>query len=185
MGGTFDPVHLGHLIMAESVMHSVKADGMLFVPARSHPFKSSVRLSNYPDRVEMVTQAIVGNNRFLLEYPPENSAYTIDLIDYLQNKYPTAGLFLPVGSDIVDEFHAWYKFDEIVRRIKLVIAARPGYRIKKGNDEVLSGAELVMIPQYDISSTDIRKRVRMKQSITYMVPDAVARYIREKGLYAD
>ncbi len=184
MGGTFDPIHLGHLIMAESVMSSVEADGIIFVPARIHPFKSKIKLSNYPERVEMVRQAIESNKRFVFENPPENSGYTIDLIDYLESKYPAVKFFLPIGSDIIDEFHAWYKCAEIEQRIKIVIAARPGFVMKKRNDNILGGAERVMIPQYDISSSDIRKRVGLKKSITYLVPEAVEKYIADKGLYA-
>jgi nicotinate-nucleotide adenylyltransferase len=183
MGGTFDPIHCGHLIMAESVMHSVQADGMLFVPAATHPFKSNAQLSDFSDRVAMTRMAIEDNRRFLLEMPPENSAYTIDLVDYLQNKYSQTKLFLAVGSDIIDEFHGWRKFEEIEQRIRIVIAARPGFRIRRRSDNILGGAEWIMIPQYDISSSDIRKRVERHQSITYMVPEAVEQFIYEKGLY--
>jgi len=185
MGGTFDPVHLGHLIMAESVMHSVRADGMLFVPARSHPLKAQVKLSNYPQRCEMVRLAIDGNNRFCLENPPENSGYTIDLIDYLQSKYPVAKFFLAVGSDIIDEFDSWHLYQEIETRIRIVIAARPGFRTKSRSDGILDGAERVMIPQIEISSSDIRKRIRRQRSIAYLVPETVEKYIRETGLYAE
>jgi len=184
MGGTFDPVHFGHLIMAESVMHSMNADGMLFVPAATHPFKPQERLANLSERMEMVKLAIAGNDRFLLEEPPENSGYTIDLIDFLQNKYSTAKFFLPIGSDLIEEFRAWYKYDEIERRIEIVIAARPGYPLKLPQDGTLQGAEKVIIPQYDIKSSDIRKRVRNRMSINYMVPEAVKNYIYEKGMYA-
>jgi nicotinate-nucleotide adenylyltransferase len=183
MGGTFDPVHFGHLIMAESVMNSLKADGMIFVPARRHPLKSDDKLSDYGDRAKMVELAIGGNNRFRLENPPDNSGYTIDLIDYMQNKYPKVGFFLPIGSDIIGEFDAWYKYEEIEQRIKIVIASRPGYRLKARGDNILGGAERIMIPQYDISSSDIRKRVRRHASIKYMAPEAVEDYIREKKLY--
>jgi nicotinate-nucleotide adenylyltransferase len=184
MGGTFNPIHVGHLILAESAMHSLKADGMLFVPAHTHPFKESSRLSGFSDRVEMVKLAIRGNDRFLLDDPPESSGYTIDLIDYLRNKYRQADFFLPVGSDIIDEFDSWYKYKDIQRSIKIVVAARPGYRLKTRADGVLGGAEQIIIPQYDISSSEIRKRVRMKMSVRYMVPEGVEKYINETGLYA-
>jgi len=176
---------MGHLIMAEAVMHSLRADGMLFVPARSHPLKAHVELSNYPQRYEMVRLAISGNTRFCLEEPPEDSGYTIDLIDYLQSRYPKAKLFLTVGSDIIDEFDSWRLYREIESRIKIVIAARPGFRNKSRSDGVLDGAERIMIPQIDISSSDIRKRLKENRSITYLVPEAVERYIRETRLYAE
>lgn len=183
MGGTFDPLHYGHLVMAETVRHSVKADGMLFVPALEHPFKSDHQLSDYGHRAEMVRMAIADNDRFYLEEPPENTKFTIDLIDYLRHRYPSADFFLAVGSDIVDEFENWRKHDEIEHNIRIVIAARPGSDPRPRDGGVLRGAERVMIPQYDVSSTAIRERVRSHLSIRYLTPDAVIRYIAEKRLY--
>lgn len=184
-GGTFDPIHFGHLIMAEAISCSVGSDGMLFVPAAAHPFKSNRKLSGFEHRAEMVRLAIANNPRFRLEEPPPESKYTIDLIDYIRNRYPAADLFLPVGSDIVDEFDDWYKPEEIERSIRIVVAARPGFREKPRTQNLLSGAEWVIIPQYDISSTEIRTRVRTNLSIRYMVPDAVRQYIIEKRLYVE
>jgi len=183
LGGTFNPVHMGHLIMAESVMHSVNADGMLFVPAKWHPFKSNRQISNYNERVEMLKAAITDNIHFLLEEPPADSGYTIDLIDYLRTRYTAAEFFLVVGSDILEEFDTWYKHEEIEQSVRIVIAARPGYRLKGRDHSILKGAERIMIPQYDISSSDIRERVRSRLSIRHMVPEAVKKYIYEKGLY--
>ncbi len=186
MGGTFNPVHMGHLIMAESVMHSVNADGMLFVPSRTHPLKTNTDLvSNFEDRIQMLSLAILGNDDFIIEHPPESSPYTIDLIKYLQNKYPHANYFLPIGSDIIHEFHLWHKSREIERRIKIVTAVRPGYDVKGAKDNILRGAELVQIPQYDISSSEIRRRIKNKMSVKYMVPETVEEYIYKQGLYAE
>ena len=183
MGGTFDPIHFGHLIMTESVMQSVNADGMLFIPARIHPFKPQTVLTNYIERVEMVRLAIEDNPRFRLDEPPRHSGYTIDLIDHLRHRYPNAEFFLPVGSDIVDEFESWHKGEEIASGIRIIVASRPGYRRTNRDVRSLAGAERVEIPQYDISSTEIRKRVRMHLSIKYMVPGAVEKYILDRGLY--
>jgi nicotinate-nucleotide adenylyltransferase len=185
VGGTFDPIHFGHLIMAEAIMHSLKADGMLFVPAAAHPFKSNGALSDWEHRFEMTRLAIENNPRFRLEKPPPELKYTIDLIDYIRSRYPAADLFLPVGSDIVDEFDDWYKPDEIEQSIRIVVAARPGYRAGPRKHNMLSGAEWVMIPQYDLSSTEIRTRVQSNLSIRYMIPDAVRQYIIEKRLYVE
>ncbi len=183
MGGTFDPLHYGHLVMAEALLHSVNADGMLFVPARAHPFKSDRQLTEYDKRLDMVRMAIADNERFLLEEPPEHMKFTIDLIDYLRHRYPKADFLLAVGSDIVDEFENWRKHDEIEHNIRIVIAARPGSQMRPGEGIVLRGAEWVMIPQYDLSSTAIRDRVRSRLSIRYMTPESVRRYISENELY--
>lgn len=186
MGGTYNPVHLGHLIMAESVLHSYDADGMLFVPARTHPLKSNDEIATpYEDRLAMVRLAIAGNEQFRIEESPEYSAYTIDLIDFLQNKYPAARFFLPIGSDLIDEFHKWHKYAEIEERVQIVIASRPGYQFVSRTDGVLKSAEHVVIPQYDISSRDIRRRLASRMSIRYMVPEAVRDYIAERTLYGE
>jgi len=185
MGGSFNPIHLGHLIMAESVMHSLDADGMLFVPARTHPFKKDHNLAPYEDRIDMVRQAVADNNRFLIEEVPPESKYTLDLVFYLRDTYPRAQFSLVLGSDLIDEFHSWYKPDEIVQNVRIVIAARPGYKRKPGTEPILQGAEMVMIPQYDISSSEIRSRIESGLSIKYMVPEAVLSLINRKRLYAD
>jgi nicotinate-nucleotide adenylyltransferase len=183
MGGTFDPLHYGHLVMAESMLHSVDGDGMLFIPAREHPFKSDRQLTEYGHRLEMVRMAIADNERFRLDEPPQEMKFTIDLIDYLRHRYPRVEFFLAVGSDIVDEFANWRKHDEIEHNIRIVIAARPGSPSQAGKGSVLRGAEWVMIPQYDLSSTTIRERVRSRLSIRYMTPEPVRRYIAENKLY--
>jgi len=183
MGGTFNPIHLGHLVMAEAVMHSVEADGMIFIPARMHPFKPEDNINNYVQRREMVEAALSDNHRFVLEDTPPDLQYTIDLIDYLKNKYPAVELLLIIGSDIVDEFESWHKYEEIVAGVRIVIAARPGYRLNTGPSGILKGAELIMIPQYDISSSDIRERVGSHMSIKYMVPAEVEEIIHKEGLY--
>ncbi len=185
MGGSFDPVHLGHLIMAESVMHSLHAEGMLFVPARTHPLKSNRATADYADRVAMVEAAVKGNRSFLLEEPPKGPGYTLDLIDYLHSRYPAADFILAVGSDIVDEFTSWYKYEEVEQSIRIVVAARPGYKFPAPGRGILGGAERVIIPQYDISSSDIRQRVQMHLSIRYMVPESVRRIIEARRLYVE
>jgi nicotinate-nucleotide adenylyltransferase len=185
MGGSFDPVHLGHLVMAESVMHSLRAQGMLFVPAGAHPLKPNRTMADYADRVAMVEAAIKGNPSFKVEEPPTGPGYTLDLIDCLRSRYPSADFFLAVGSDIVDEFTSWHKYEEVVQNIRIVVAARPGYKFPAAGRGILDGAERVIIPQYDISSSNIRQRIHMHLSIRYMVPDSVRRIIETRRLYVD
>jgi nicotinate-nucleotide adenylyltransferase len=186
MGGTFNPIHIAHLIMAESLMHSLDADGMIFVAARIHPIKQDGSIvSSYDDRIAMIKLAIAGNNRFIQENGPEDSGYTIDLITHLQQQYPAAQFFLPIGSDLINEFDSWYKHDEIEKKIRIIVATRPGYAAKDRKDGVLGDAQRLMIPQFDISSSEIRKRLRAEQSVRYMIPELVEKYIAEKRLYAE
>ncbi len=185
MGGTYNPVHFGHLIMAESIMRSLKARGMLFVPARTHPLKTETQIeSSYNDRMAMLDLALEDNEHFIITEPPETSGYTIDLIDCLQSKYPHARFFLPIGSDLIEEFHKWHKHEEIEERVEIVIASRPGHQLACRLDGVLKGAEHIVIPQYDIASRVIRQRVLSRMSIRYMVPEPVRKYIVNRGLYA-
>lgn len=164
-------------------MSALNAEGMIFVPALEHPLKSNDKeKTSFTNRLAMVEMAIAENNRFYLQEPPSGPGYTIELIDYMRNLFPQARFFLVVGSDIVDEFDSWYQYKEIERALKIVIATRPGYDPHK-QSRVLIGAERVMIPQIDVSSTNIRKRLTDHQSIKYMVPSAVERFIFEKGLY--
>ena len=182
VGGTFNPVHFGHLILAESILHSADADGMIFVPTRSHPFKTSDILNNFDDRWVMLKLATAGNASFHIMEPPD-SPYTIDLIDFIKARYPQAEFFLVIGSDILGEFTSWFKFAEIVDNIRIIIAARPRYKLS-AVPEILRSADRIMIPQYDISSSDIRERVQSQLSIKYLVPEGVEKYICEKRLYA-
>ena len=182
VGGTFNPVHMGHLILAESILNSVGADGILFIPTRSHPFKSGEIINNYDDRLAMLKLGTADNNSFQILEPPD-SPYTIDLIDFIYARYPQAEFFMVIGSDILSEFSSWYRYEDIVENIKIIIAARPGYKLS-AIPPILKSAERVMIPQYDISSSAIRERLVNQISIKYMVPEAVEKYIYEKRLYA-
>lgn len=185
MGGSFNPIHVGHLVMAENVMHSLQAMGMLFVPTGNHPLKPVHPMASYADRVAMVQAAIRGNPSFLLEEPPAGPGYTLDLIDCLRSRYPTADFFLTVGTDIVEEFPSWYKHEELAHCLRIVIAARPGYRFPAPGAGPLGAAERVVIPQIDVSSSDIRRRIQQHVSIRYLVPDGVRKIIESRRLYVD
>lgn len=170
--------------MAETIRQCCRADGMLFVPARCHPLKPHVELSNYSDRVDMLKAAIAGNDYFRFLSPSRNSGYTFDLLRHLHRRYPATKFFLAIGSDIMDEFEQWHKYDEIIRMVKIVIASRPGYTGTAGANKIMKNAKKISVPQCDISSTDIRRRVRTGRSIKYLVPPAVEKMIYSRGLYA-
>lgn len=184
VGGTFNPIHLGHLILAESIRQACHAAGMVFVPAQKHPLKPADELeATYRDRAAMIDLAIASNDRFVQEMPAVDSGFTIDLVTYLRQKYQVADFFLTVGSDIISEFGCWHRHAELQQMIKIVIAARPGFPFGDSADSMLKGVERVLIPQYDISASDIRSRVRSHLSIKYMVAETVEAYIAEHGLY--
>lgn len=184
LGGAFNPIHCGHLILAESVREQIDASGILFVPAGNHPLKvGEIGGVAYEDRVAMLDSAIASNPRFIRGAPPEGPGYTIDLVGQLRAKYMSAEFFLIIGSDIIGEFRRWHRYRELEASIRIIIAQRPLASPASESGDLLFLADRLMIPQFDISSTDIRARVRSGRTIRYLVPEGVEEYIRLKKLY--
>jgi len=196
LGGTFDPVHLGHLIIAETVRDELALDKVLFVPAATPPHKQERPIAAAADRLEMVRLAIAGNGAFdvsEVEIERGGVSYTIETIEGLRRTVgDEAKLFLIVGADSVPELTTWKDIDHLVRLCTFVVAARPGYKI-----EDLIREEIGLAPEtrqrvlrhyidavrVDISSTELRARLVEGRSVRYRLPEAVEQYIRTKGLY--
>lgn len=196
LGGSFDPIHLGHLILAEQMREHFALERVLFVPAKVPPHKRCVRLASPEDRLEMVRLAISGHPQFEvsdIEIHREGPSYTIDTIRALRKEHgPSAELYFIVGSDTVRELPSWHRVNELVRECRFLIGARPGHegRPREALAEILTGSELADVERrtlrirlIEISATDIRKRIHAGQSIRYLVPQAVEQYIREHNLY--
>jgi nicotinate-nucleotide adenylyltransferase len=184
IGGTFNPIHLGHLVLAEAVREELGADGILFVPAPVHPYKASGVLAPYSDRLAMVRAAIEENEQFILEELPLDARYTIDQLRLIRERYPEARFVFAIGADLAAELESWHKPGDVVSSIDIIIASRPGYPAN-GGGELLRDAKRVAIPLIDLSSSDIRKRLAEQRSIRYLVPAAVERIIRTRGLYGE
>jgi nicotinate-nucleotide adenylyltransferase len=194
-GGSFDPVHLGHLGIAEEAREIFGLDRVIFVPAALPPHKRSGTVAPAADRLAMVALAIAGNPRFSasdIELHRAGPSYTIDTLDELQRKRPRARLYFIVGADSLAELHKWRHAAELVRRYEFIIIKRPGTRppyaksLEKAFGKRVAarlGANFIKTGIYDISATAIRKRVRDGKNIRYLVPPAVERYIFRKGLY--
>jgi len=194
MGGAFDPIHIGHLILAEDAYVELGLDEVLFMPAGRPPHKvlGPGRASN-EDRTEMVKRAIEGNDHFslsLYEMKKEGLSYTYQTLEMLAHNEKGIELFFIMGADSLFEFHGWKEPQKIVSLCTIVAAGRPG----RGEDELnlciqqlkqAMGARIIRLntPDIDISSTMLRKRASKGLTIRYYVPDKVASYIREKGLY--
>ncbi len=192
LGGTFDPPHYGHLIAAQEVAWRLHLDRVLFLPARQNPLKRGETSSAAEDRCEMVALAIDDDPRFELSRldlnrPPPS--YSADLLRALAS--PDRELFFMVGADIVPELPKWREPEEILRLARLVVVNRPGApnpdpgldRLVKSFPAATGRVDCVHIPGVDVSSTEIRQRVRAGAPIRYLTPPAVERYIEEKGLY--
>ncbi|MBI3522256.1 MAG: nicotinate (nicotinamide) nucleotide adenylyltransferase [Chloroflexi bacterium] len=181
-GGTFDPVHVGHLAIASAALESVPLDRVLFVPAKRSPLKDRLPLASEADRLTMLEAAIAGEPRFSVsraELEREGPSYTADTLERLAGRVEQDQLFLILGGDAVVDFERWHRPDRIVQLATLLVAARPG-----APDPVEGERRLVFdAPRLDISSRELRARALRGRSLRYLVPDAVWRHIEEHGLY--
>ena len=193
MGGTFDPPHIAHLIIAEVARVRLELDQVVFIPAGDPWMKSAHMVSSAEKRVEMVSLAIDSNPAFslsLIEVKRHGPTYTIDTIEQLSGEVGyDAGLFLLLGWDSVADLPSWKAPYRISKMAKIVAFPRPGFAKPDpaGLEKVMPGiAERVVYieePYLSISSTCIRQRAREGKSVRYLVPDTVGQYIVEHNLY--
>ena len=190
-GGTFDPIHLGHLRMAEEIRDSLSLERVLFIPNQVSPFKTNRNVTPAERRMEMVWQAVADNPAFAVsaaEVRRPGPSYTVDTVRELRRDYPEDELFLLIGSDAVRDLPQWRAPEELLSQVRIAVATRPG----TDPAEVLAALPdtweprltFIPMPGLDISGTDLRARVRARRSITYLVPRAVETYIARHGLYA-
>jgi nicotinate-nucleotide adenylyltransferase len=197
LGGTFNPIHTGHLIMAEEVCKHHQLSKVLFIPAYIPPHKSALDLADARHRYQMVKEAIRGNKKFEvsdLEIKREMKSYTIDTVQNLLQLYgKNSDVFLIMGADSLSELKLWKDIKKLSQLCHFVVVNRPGYPIDVpnrlagavGNDIVSEIERLkVQISPVGISSTDIRKRLREGADVSGLVPSCVEAYIREHGLYS-
>jgi len=186
-GGTFDPVHNAHLLMAECACEELDLDLVYFVPAAIPPHKQDRldSISSSSDRESMLALAIGGNPRFALltwELEKGDISYTVDTLEYLQNTHRDARFFLLLGGDSIRDFHMWKSPARIADLAELVAMSRPGHELP---GEAAPGVpyHLLVAPRFDLSSSDIRERVRRGASVRYRIPDSVSAYIERHALY--
>ena len=195
MGGTFDPIHIGHLISAEYAREFIGLDKVIFMPSGLHPFKENNTITSSAMRVEMTSLAIADNPYYdisLIGVSREDTNYTIDDIRQLQEQNPDDELYFIIGSDIIDEIEQWKDFYLLARMCTFVLFDRWG-RDQDRIDEKIKELELlykldvkkVKSPVVEISSTAIRNRSREGLSIRYMVTKPVEEYIIKHGTYVD
>lgn len=185
-GGTFDPIHLAHLIFADRAFEQLNLDKVLFLPAAIPPHKQDKGISDGRRRLEMVEIALAGNPAFeanAIELSRAGVSYTIDTLHDLSNEYPGDELILLVGADMLNDFPNWRDPVAILQRATIAYAERPGVTIEHSlpHDRVV---QVAMAP-FDLSSTEIRSRVREGKTIRYIVPAGVEAYIHAQGLYRD
>ena len=184
-GGTFDPIHTGHVIAAESVHDQLALDEMWFIPARVPPHKEAPAISA-EDRFAMVEAALQDHPAFTasrLDLDRPGPSYAEDTLDAVRNLRPNDELYYIIGADMLRDLHTWRHPDRIVTLAHFVAVARPGDALDTGHSAVAARVELLHTRLIDISSSDIRTRVAAGKSIRYLVPSGVAAYIEEYRLY--
>jgi nicotinate-nucleotide adenylyltransferase len=189
LGGTFDPIHYAHLFIAEEARVAFALDQVLFIPNAVSPLKSP-DITTAHHRCEMTRLAIQGNPAFALstiEIDRPGPSYTVDTLRALKQEYPDADLFFITGTDSVAEMHLWRNPDEILRLATLIAAERPGTRLDDIKPGLKPGWSDRILPlpttHLDISSTEIRRRIREGKPIRYLTPDVVVEYIATHRLY--
>ena len=187
MGGTFDPIHTGHLLLARSLKERLALDRVLFVPAADPPHKDSRDGCLIPveDRWAMVCAALEGVPGFepcRIEIDRPGKSYTVDTLRQLRQRYPGSELFLLLGADNVAELDTWYDPEGIFELCTVVAGSRAG-PVPSRDSRLAGRVTLVDTPVIDISSTGIRERVGAGLPIRWLVPGPVESYIREKGIY--
>jgi nicotinate-nucleotide adenylyltransferase len=191
-GGTFDPVHMGHLVAAETAREAAALDAVMFVPAGEPWLKEGEVVGSKQDRIRMVELAIEGNGAFLasdMELQRPGPTYSADTLEELLDRRPGDDLFLIVGIDALIDFGRWSRPHRVLELAALVAVARPGQSGLVGGqlDGIRPGASKDVIvaegPLIGVSATDVRRRVGRGASIRYLVPRAVESYIHEHGMY--
>ncbi|MFC1568607.1 nicotinate-nucleotide adenylyltransferase [bacterium] len=187
-GGTFNPIHHGHLIIADALIKNLSLDRIIFIPAALPPHKQTQTICAAEHRYRMIELAIQSCPEFSVsdyEFSRAQISYTIDTVEAFKEKYKSDLLYLIIGADSLNEIHTWRQPDRLFEMIRIVVVNRPGVNFNdidpKYRDNVLwSNAPLI-----EISSSHIRQQVKAQQSIRFLVPQAVEDYIREKRLYQD
>ncbi|QVL34309.1 nicotinate-nucleotide adenylyltransferase [Telmatocola sphagniphila] len=195
-GGTFDPIHLAHLLIAEQCREQARLEKILFIPSAVPPHKTLTNISSFSDRARMVELAIAGNSRFeidLLESNRSGPSYTLDTLTELHASHPDWDIHFIIGADGILDLPGWHKPREILMKCQLCIVNRPGFPdvdipalSRQLNTEIEDVKfSIVSVAQLDIASRDIRALHKKGASIRYMVPDSVRNWIVERGLYSE
>ena len=194
MGGTFDPIHVGHLITAEMVRSAASLDEVVFIPSARPPHKDGARAASAEDRLIMTECAVQDNPYFCvsdLELRREGPSYTVDTIAELRDNLDGAELFFITGADAMNDLYRWHEPKRLLCSCQFIVATRQGAPLdelllaEKFTAEERSHIQVLPTPHLEISSSVIRARIRAGLSVRHLVPRAVEEYIEKRGLYRE
>jgi len=187
LGGTFDPIHNGHLIVAEALRENLDLAQVLFLLSAHPPHKNASAVASWQDRLQMIKLAVKENPHFQtsdVEITRDGPSYTVETLEQLQTRYGQRyQVLFVVGADSILEIFTWHQPERLLASRSLVVVPRPGYDLNDMDPQVAEKVTVVQTPLIEISSSDIRQRVREGRSIRYLVPQEVATYIRQRLLY--
>ncbi|MGE5308318.1 MAG: nicotinate-nucleotide adenylyltransferase [Deltaproteobacteria bacterium] len=182
LGGTFNPVHIGHLILAEEAREKLGLDRVIFVPTYLPPHKRAGEIAPAQDRLAMVKLAIRKNRFFSasdIEIRREGKSYTIDTVREFRKRFPRYKLFFIIGSDLLSYLNEWKDLKSVTKLVTFVAATRPGYPLAR----IPRYIRTVSIRAVDVSAFEIRRCIHEGKSFSYLVPDPVYDYIKKHRLY--
>ena len=194
MGGTFDPIHYGHLLAAERVREELCLQRIFFIPSGNPPHKSYEEMANAIERYDMVQLAIASNPYFEvmdIELKREGYSYTVDTISELSKLLGSkCKIYFIIGADNVLEIESWKNSAQLIKEVEFIVVPRPGKFEEQVKDKIIElrnkgvRIKVIEIPLVPIKSTDIRERVKSNRSIRHMVPEKVEAYIKQNNLYS-
>ena len=188
-GGAFDPVHNGHLTLAGEILQAAELDGILFVPSYNPPRKNKGYIASFEDRVAMLGLAINGVEKLAIseiESESDEPGYTLHTVRALKKRFPKTTLSFIIGADLLAELETWYEAEEIAKEVRIIAGTRPGAKLTAPSGYPKGSITLVETHPVNLASHEIRALVASGISLAElarMVPESVATYIFEHGLY--
>lgn len=182
LGGTFNPVHIGHLILAEEAREKLGLDKIIFIPTALPPHKDNAGIAPAADRLKMLKAAVKGNKFFAvsdIEIKRHGRSYTIDTLTELKNKFTRDELYFIIGSDLLKYLNEWKDLSAIIKMVKFIAATRPGYPLQQLPPYI----QTLAIRAVDVSGFEVRRCIQEDKSFRYLVPDKVFEYINKRKLY--
>lgn len=185
-GGTFDPIHTGHLIMAQDAAEFARLDKILVMPSATPPLRDNAPIASGRDRLEMVKRAVAGNPCFeasALDLEANGMSYSIQVVEKIVARHPDDELFWILGADQIAQLDKWHRIDELSKYVKFIALKRPGYSLDSSTTPSSCRIDFAPTHEFDISASEIRKRLQSGLNVKYFLPPEVFEYIKAGSLY--